>query len=51
MLNVVTEVNKDEEPDSLLELIRAARVEESGIPRTTNGKQALKRKIPKYYDI
>ncbi len=50
MLNVVIEVDQDEELDSLLELIGAASVEESEILSTTDGKQTLKRKIPKYYD-
>jgi hypothetical protein len=50
MLDVVMEVNQDEEPNSLMEKIGVASVEESGILRNIDDKQALKRKIPKYYD-
>jgi hypothetical protein len=49
MLDVVTKVNQDKEPGSLMEEIGATCVEKSGILRNTNGEQALKRKIPKYY--
>jgi hypothetical protein len=50
MLDVIMEVNKDEEPDSLTKKIGATNVEENGILRKIKGNQALKRRIPKYYD-
>jgi hypothetical protein len=50
MLDVVTKINQDEETDSLMEEVGAAKNEEDQILRTINGKQALKRKIPRYYD-
>jgi hypothetical protein len=43
-------VNPDEEPNLLMEEIGAIGVEESENLKNTDGKQALKRKIPKYYD-
>jgi hypothetical protein len=49
MLNVVMR-NWDEEPDSLMEEIGTTCVEESENLRNIDGKQSLKRKIPKYYD-
>jgi len=49
MLDVVTEVNQDEEPDSFMEEIGVGGVEESGILRNTDGEQTLKKKKPKYY--
>ncbi len=42
--------NWDEEPDSLMEEIGTTCVEESENLRNIDGKQSLKRKIPKYYD-
>jgi len=50
MLDVVTEVNQVEEIDSLMEDVGVAGNGEYEILKTTNGKQTLKRKIPKYYD-
>ncbi len=50
MLDVVTEVNQDEETNSLIEDVRTVRIGEDENLKTTDGKQALKRKIPEYYD-
>jgi len=50
VLDVVTEINQDEETDSFMEEVRATSNGENQNLRTTNGKQELKRKIPKYYD-
>jgi hypothetical protein len=50
MLDVVTEVNQDEETNSLIEDVRAIRNGEDENLKTTDGKQALKKNIPEYYD-
>jgi len=50
MLDVVTEINQDEETNSLMEEVRAAGNGKNQNLRTINGKQELKRKIHKYYD-
>jgi len=51
MLDVVTEVNHDKEPDLLMEEIGVTDIEKSEILRTIDGKQALKRKLVlQYYD-
>jgi hypothetical protein len=50
MFDVVTKVNQDEETNSLMEDMGVVGIEENENLRTIDGKQALKRKIPKYYD-
>jgi hypothetical protein len=50
MLNVVTEINEDEETNSLMEDVEAADNEKNQNLGPANGKQALKREITKYYD-
>jgi hypothetical protein len=50
MLDVIMEVNRDEDTDSLMEDVKVVNNEENENLKTTDGKQALKRKIPKYYD-
>jgi hypothetical protein len=50
MLDVVMEVYQDEETNSLMEDVGAIGNEENEILRTTDGKQTLKKKIPKYND-
>jgi hypothetical protein len=50
MLDVVTEINQDEETNSLMEDVEVANNEENQNSRTTDGKQALKREITRYYD-
>jgi hypothetical protein len=50
MFNVVTKVNQVEKTNSLMEDVGAACNGEDEILITINGKQTLKRKIPKYYD-
>jgi hypothetical protein len=50
MLNVAMEVNQVEETNSLMEDVGATCNGEDENLRTINGKQTLKRKIPKYYD-
>jgi hypothetical protein len=50
MLDVITEVYQDEETDSLMEDVGATSNEENENLRTTNSKQALKKKILRYYD-
>jgi hypothetical protein len=50
MFDVVMKVNQDEETNSLMEDVGATSNREDEILKTINGKQTLKRKIPKYYD-
>jgi hypothetical protein len=50
MFDVVTEVNQDKETNSLMEDVGATGNEKNENLRTTDGKEALKRKIPRYYD-
>jgi hypothetical protein len=50
MLDVVTKVNQVEETNSLTKDGGATGNGEDEILRTIDGKQTLKRKIPKYYD-
>ncbi len=50
MFDVVIEVNQHKETNSLMEDVGAAGNEENENLRTTDGKQTLKRKIPRYYD-
>jgi hypothetical protein len=50
MLDVVMEVNQVEEIDSVMEDVGATNNGEGENLITTNGKQTLKRMIPKYYD-
>jgi hypothetical protein len=50
MLDVVTEINQDEETDSLMEEVGAIGNEENQYLRIADGKQEVKRKIPRYYD-
>ncbi len=50
MLDVIMKVNQDEETNSLMEDVGVASNGEDENLKTTNGKQTLKRKIPKYYD-
>jgi hypothetical protein len=50
MLDVVTNINRDEETNSLMEDVGAVNNGEDENLKTINGKETLKRKIPKYYD-
>jgi len=50
MLDVIMEVNQVEEIDSVMEDVGATNNGEGENLITTNGKQTLKRMIPKYYD-
>jgi len=50
MFDVVMEVNQVEEIDSLKEDVGAICNGKDENLKTTDGKQTLKRKIPKYYD-
>jgi hypothetical protein len=50
MLDVVTEINQDEETTSLMEDVEAADNEKNQNLKATDGKQALKREITRYYD-
>jgi hypothetical protein len=49
MLDVVTEINQDEETNSLMEDVEVVDNEENQNSRAINGKQALKREITRYY--
>ncbi len=51
MLDVVTEMNQGDETDSLMEEVKAVGSGKDQNLETTDGKQELKRKIPKYYDM
>jgi hypothetical protein len=50
MLDVVTEINHDEDTNSLMENAEGTDNEEIQNLRTNNGKQALKMEINRYYD-
>jgi hypothetical protein len=50
MLDVVTEINQDEETNSLMEDVEAVDNEENQNLGPADGKQALKREITRYYD-
>jgi hypothetical protein len=50
MFDVVTKINQDEKTDSLMEEVGARGNEENQNLKIINGKQALTRKIPIYYD-
>jgi hypothetical protein len=50
MLDVVLEANQHEELASHMEEIKATNIEGGEILRNTERKQALKRKLPQYYD-
>jgi hypothetical protein len=50
MLDVVTEINQDEETNSFMEDVEAVDNEENQNSRATDGKQALKKEITRYYD-
>jgi hypothetical protein len=51
MLDVVSEMNQGDEIESLMEEVRAAGSGEDQNLKTTDGKQELKRKMPRYYDM
>jgi hypothetical protein len=51
MLDVVSEMNQGDGTDSLMEEVKAAGSGEDQNLKTTNGKQELKRKMPRYYDM
>jgi hypothetical protein len=51
MLDFVTEINQDEETNSFMEEVRAAGNGEDQNLKIVDGKQGLKRKIPRYYDM
>jgi len=51
MLDVVTEMNQGDETNSLMEEVKAIGNGEDQNLETTDGKQKLKRKIPRYYDM
>jgi hypothetical protein len=50
MLDVVTEINQDEEANSLMEDVEAAENEESQTFGPADGRQSLKKGMTRYYD-
>jgi len=51
MLDVIIKMNQDEETDSLMEEVKAARSGADQNLKIADGKQELKRKIPRYYEM
>jgi len=51
MLDVVSEMNQGDETDSLMDEVKVASSGEDSNLKTTDGKQELKRKMPRYYDM
>ncbi len=51
MLDVIIKMNQDEETDSLMEEVKAVGSGEDQNLKIADGKQELKRKIPRYYEM